>query len=154
MGTPSQQRVNRMATRVWHTANRGSKRETQAFGMIRRRGWVGRLLAATLSVALILPGPAQAGAQMQANQRAADARAARFFESFTDSSSDPARASVGYAQPTPALPHGASNPSEVLPVPLLPQRVEWISGPGADADPWALFDGKSATALKFASSEP
>jgi RHS repeat-associated protein len=116
---------------------------------------MGRLLAGAVIVALVLPTPAQAWAQAQANQRASEEQAKRSLEWLKESASDPSSDSPDSSRGLPAPPpRAAAGPSEVLPVSLLPKTVQRLSGSGADFDPWSLFDGNSTTALNFGTPDP
>ena len=120
---------------------------------IERQGWFGRLMAATVTVALILPGPAQAWAQAQANERDTKALAKHVLQALSriaDTSSEPLEAPPAFEDAGRAV----SSPSEVLPAPLLPKKVQWISGNGPNTDAWQLFDGNPGSAPSVTSSEP
>ncbi|MCL2448365.1 MAG: hypothetical protein FWD17_05410, partial [Polyangiaceae bacterium] len=49
----------------------------------------------------------------------------------------------------------SGGPLDVLPVPVPPRSVEWLTAPAAGgADPWALFDGRGDPAFGAESSDP
>ncbi len=106
-----------------------------------------RAVALLLTVALVVPGPLEAVARAQANQRALNAAIARLGEMGEGEDEAPA--------PQPAGPKtGAVLAAEVLPVPLRPAAVAWLAPADAKNDPWVVFDGRASTGLELSTSGP
>ncbi|MCL2449818.1 MAG: hypothetical protein FWD17_12795, partial [Polyangiaceae bacterium] len=98
-----------------------------------------RAIAVAMSVVFVSGTPLEAWAQLATSQKAA--RAALLTGAGVDDD-------LPTTSPSPAAPAaGPSHPAAhaVLPVPLVPARVEW--GSAHDGDPWALFDGRASTGL-------
>jgi RHS repeat-associated protein len=106
-----------------------------------------RAIAGAMSVVFVIGTPLQAWAQLSASQKAMRAAAVRL--GADRDGDEPDGEPRGSAPPSNAAP-----PSEhaVLPVPLVPARVEW-DAPHA-GDPWVLFDGHANTGLTLSESAP
>jgi len=114
------------------------------------RGVTVRVVAGFLALLLVAPGPMDAIARAGQARRVARA-AIRHLGSGLDV--EPMPVEQERPQRTTRASH-APVASAILPIPLRPASVAWLSPQEAPRDPWALFDGLASRALDAPTTEP